>query len=177
MGNTIPFSPDFLLPFWNHYFVIVRLMTALVDVPASSWIHHTWICVVYARAWPAKTSSQQLVYQTLLWWWQSFFILINLEYHINFAYTCVTETWLCIPYGALEGYHLACVQIIGIIQAHLNHNLFNSMHFLWHWIGIDTHRICPVSISLSICCYISVTVVFHEYGFNNGIVIVLMTCI
>ena len=44
----------------------------------------------------------------LLWWWQSFFILRNLEYHINFVYTFVTETWLCIPYRVLEGYHLAC---------------------------------------------------------------------
>ena len=39
--------------------------------------------------------------QILLWWWQSFFILRNLEYHIDFGYTFVTETWLCIPYGVL----------------------------------------------------------------------------
>ena len=69
-----------------------------------------------------------LVYQILLWWWQSFFLQRNWEYHIKFGYTFVTETWPCIPYGVLESYHLACVQIIGIIHAHLNYNHFNSIH-------------------------------------------------
>ena len=71
------------------------------------------------------------------------------------------------PVGVLEGYHLAYVQIIGIIQAHLNYNHFNSIHFLWHWIGIDIHWIYSASISSGICCYISVTVMFHEYGYRE----------
>ena len=110
--------------------------------------------------------------QILLWWWQSFFILRNLEYHINFGYTFGTETWPCILYGVLESYHLACVQIIGIMHAHLNYTHFNSVHLLWHWIGIDTHWIY-YAISQDICRYISVTIVFQEYGYRNGIVIFL----
>ena len=36
------------------------------------------------------------MHQTLLWWWHLLFILKNLEYHINHAYTWGTETWLSI---------------------------------------------------------------------------------
>ena len=43
--------------------------------------------------WPS-ISMDILIYQTLLWWRQSPFMLTNLEYHINFEYTSVTETWL-----------------------------------------------------------------------------------
>ena len=88
-----------------------------------------------------------------------FFILRNVEYHLNFAYTCVTKTWLCIPYGVLEGHHLVCVQIIGIIQTHLNYNHFNSIHFcvtgleLTHtgYILYQYHKVSAAIFQLPLC--------------------------
>ena len=84
------------------------------------------------------------MYQTLLWEWQSLFILTNLECHINFSYTCVTETWLSILYGAFEVYCLACVKIIEIIQGLLNYNHFNNtywINYIYIYIYIIRHML------------------------------------
>ena len=73
----------------------------------------------------------------MLWWcWQSLFLLTDLEYHINFAYTNIIETWLF-----CELYHLACVQIIGISQkfSGLESPQFwtFSVALDWHWHILD----------------------------------------
>ena len=81
-------------------------------------------------------SMTNWMFHVLLWWWQSLFILTDLEYHINFAYTNIIETWLF-----CELYHLACVQIIGISQKLSG---FESLQFCtfsvtldWHWHMLD----------------------------------------
>ena len=112
---------NFLLPqvpMWNHSLVIVRLITALVvTTPTGSTTCHARICVVYNKAWPVKTSShrQDIVVMVTISL-NTDKLSLNTTYHIKFAFTIVTATWLLIQRGVLKCYHLACFQIVEIIQ-------------------------------------------------------------
>ena len=113
----MPFSLNLLLlqiPFWSHF---CNCKTDCNTGRCTCWKHNlpcTDMCGVCQGLGCRNTEPPSMtnwVFHMLLWWWQSLFILTDLDYHINFPYTNIIETWIF-----CELYHLACVQIIGISQ-------------------------------------------------------------